>query len=96
MALKEAPKNKIESLIPGAVINLKASPGEEFSIKITEDSKKITEKISSQSKHQWSTWFHKEQNQMSQPIQVEPWVEILSTVTRIKNKSSNIHFYRYK
>ena len=43
----EVPTNKIETLIPGTVINLKkAMPGEEFSIKITEDSELITEKIS--------------------------------------------------
>ena len=44
----EVPSNKIDTLIPGAVINLKkAKPGEEFSIDIKEDSTKITEKISS-------------------------------------------------
>ncbi len=42
----EVPTNKLKSLIPGAVINLKrAKPGEEFSINIKEDSTKITEKI---------------------------------------------------
>ena len=45
----ETPNNKVENLIPGAVINLKkAIPGEEFSIKITEDTQKITDKF-----HQW-------------------------------------------
>ena len=44
----EVPTNKLKSLIPGAVINLKrAKAGEEFSINIKEDSTKITDKIGS-------------------------------------------------
>ncbi len=42
----EVPTNKVKNLIPGAVIDLKkASPGDEFSINITEDSVAITEKV---------------------------------------------------
>lgn len=42
----EVPKNKIKDLIPGATIDLlKAAPGEEFSIKISENINAITEKI---------------------------------------------------
>ena len=61
----EAPNNKLESLIPGAVINLKkAVPGEEFTIKITEDTKKITEKISSMVQNLNNVFaFIKQQNQ---------------------------------
>ena len=64
----EASSNKVESLIPGAVINLKkASPGEEFSIKITEDTKKITEKISSMVENINGVFaFIKEQNQINE------------------------------
>ncbi len=44
----ELPENKAKELIPGAVIDLKkAKPGEEFTIQITEDSQKITEKFTS-------------------------------------------------
>lgn len=44
----EVAENKIKDLIPGAVIDLKkAKPGEEFSIQITEDTQKITEKMTS-------------------------------------------------
>lgn len=42
----EVPENKVKDLIPGATINLKkARPGEEFTIKISEDTAAITEKI---------------------------------------------------
>ncbi|MDH4469066.1 MAG: flagellar filament capping protein FliD [Bacteriovoracaceae bacterium] len=42
----ELPTNKVANLIPGVTIDLKkAKPGEEFSIQITEDTKKIGEKI---------------------------------------------------
>jgi flagellar hook-associated protein 2 len=42
----EVPANKVVDLIPGVTIDLKkAKPGEEFSIQITEDTKKIGEKI---------------------------------------------------
>ena len=42
----EVTENKIKDLIPGAVIDLKkAKPGEEFSVQITEDTQKITEKV---------------------------------------------------
>ena len=42
----EVPENKVKDLIPGAVIDLKkAKPGEEFSVQITEDTQKITEKM---------------------------------------------------
>lgn len=42
----EVPENKIKDMIPGATINLKkARPGEEFSIKISEDTEAISEKI---------------------------------------------------
>ncbi len=44
----EIAENKIKDLIPGAVLDLKkAKPGEEFSIQITEDTQKITEKMTS-------------------------------------------------
>jgi flagellar hook-associated protein 2 len=44
----EVPENKLKELIPGAIIDLKkAKPGEEFSIQITEDTQKITEKMTS-------------------------------------------------
>jgi flagellar hook-associated protein 2 len=44
----EVGNNKLKDLIPGAVIDLKkAKPGEEFSIQITEDTGKITEKMTS-------------------------------------------------
>ena len=64
----EAPNNKLESLIPGAVINLKkAVPGEEFTIKITEDTKKITEKISSMVQNLNNVFaFIKQQNQLNE------------------------------
>ena len=64
----EAPNNKVESLIPGAVINLKkAVPGEEFSIKITEDTAKITDKISSMVENiNGVLGFIKEQNQINE------------------------------
>ena len=43
----EVPHNKINELIPGVTINInKASPGEEFTIKIDADMEKATEKIS--------------------------------------------------
>lgn len=42
----EVSENKLKELIPGAVLELKkAKPGEEFSIQITEDTQKITEKM---------------------------------------------------
>lgn len=42
----EYPDNKIKDLIPGVTIDLrKAKPGEEFSLVITEDTQKITEKV---------------------------------------------------
>lgn len=48
----EIPENKAKDIIPGAVIDLKkAKPGEEFSIQITEDSQKITEKFSAIIEH---------------------------------------------
>ena len=64
----EAPNNKLESLIPGAVVSLKkASPGDEFSIKITEDTKKITDKISNLVKNINGVFaFIKEQNQLNE------------------------------
>lgn len=44
----EVPENKISDIIPGATIDLKkAKPGEEFSINITEDTKAVSEKITS-------------------------------------------------
>lgn len=44
----EVPENKVKDLIPGAVVDLKkAKPGEEFTIQITEDTQKITEKMTS-------------------------------------------------
>lgn len=44
----EVDQNKTSEIIPGLTIDLKkASPGEEFSIQITEDVQKITDKISS-------------------------------------------------
>ena len=43
----EVPDNKVTTLIPGVTINLKkAVPEEEFTITITEDAKKITDKVS--------------------------------------------------
>lgn len=64
----EAPNNKLESLIPGAVISLKkAVPGEEFSIKITEDTKKITEKVNELVENINGVFaFIKEQNQINE------------------------------
>ena len=42
----ELPSNKTSDLIPGVTIDLKkAAPGEEFSLKITEDVEAITEKV---------------------------------------------------
>ncbi len=42
----EVPSNKVNDLIPGVTVDLKkAAPGEEFTIQITEDITKITEKI---------------------------------------------------
>ena len=64
----EVPTNKIKTLIPGAVINLKrAKPGEEFSINIKEDSTKITEKIGDLVKNINDVLnFIKQQNQMDE------------------------------
>lgn len=64
----EMPNNKLESLIPGAVINLKkAAPGEEFSIKITEDTQKISNKIADLVKNiNGVLGFIKEQNQINE------------------------------
>ncbi len=42
----ESPTNKMDSLIPGAVVDLKkAKPGEEFGIDITEDQEAVTIKV---------------------------------------------------
>ena len=62
------PNNKLETLIPGAVINLKkAAPGEEFSIKITEDTQKISSKIEDLVKNiNGVLGFIKEQNQINE------------------------------
>lgn len=44
----EVSENKLKDLIQGAVIDLKkAKPGEEFTIQVTEDTQKITEKMTS-------------------------------------------------
>jgi len=64
----EAPNNKVENLIPGAIINLKkAVPGEEFSIKITEDTEKITGKVSEMVENiNGVLSFIKQQNQINE------------------------------
>lgn len=42
----ELPSNKVDKLIPGVTLDLKrAAPGEEFSLTISEDAAKITEKV---------------------------------------------------
>ena len=64
----ELPENKANDLIPGVQIDLKkAKPGEEFSIKITEDTEAVSTKVSDLvSKVNAVIQFIKEQNTMDE------------------------------
>ncbi len=64
----EVPSNKLDTLIPGAVIDLKrAKPGEEFGINITEDRVAVTEKVNAMvEKINGVLTFIKQQNTLDQ------------------------------